>query len=217
MYSWKYKLNLGNQYTNNKQKLMEKIKLTTYTTPAGTAFYPYLFTPDTKFDANGVYNVKLKLTEKEAKPIIDMINKEITSELAKNKSTKKSEFLPYKKVDGSIEFHFKQKAKGKTKAGVEYEKKVKVFDAKGKMITTPLIVYSGSTVKVAYQIRPYFTNILGCGATLVLQAVQLLNLVEGNQSKDNFGFNQEDGFEYIETNQTVALKNGSVSEEKFDF
>jgi hypothetical protein len=85
------------------------------------------------------------------------------------------------------------------------------------MITTPLIVYSGSTVKVAYQIRPYFTNILGCGATLVLQAVQLLNLVEGNQSKDNFGFNQEDGFEYIETNQTVALKNGSVQEEKFDF
>ena len=54
---------------------MEKIKLTTYTTPAGTAFYPYLFTPDTKFDANGVYNVKLRLSEKEAKPIIDLINK----------------------------------------------------------------------------------------------------------------------------------------------
>ena len=34
---------------------MEKNKLTTYTTPAGTAYYPYLFTPDTKFDANGVY------------------------------------------------------------------------------------------------------------------------------------------------------------------
>lgn len=96
-------------------------------------------------------------------------------------------------------------------------KKVKVFDSKSKMITTPLIVYSGSTVKVAYQIRPYFTNILGCGATLVLQAVQLLNLVESNQAKDNFGFNQEDGFEYVETNQTVALKNGSVQEEKFDF
>jgi len=196
---------------------MEKNKLTTYTTPAGTAYYPYLFTPDTKFDANGVYNVKLKLTEKEAKPIIDLINKEIASELSKNKSTKKSEFLPYKKTDGGIEFHFKQKAKGKTKAGVEYEKKVKVFDAKGKIIDTPLIVYSGSTLKVAYQIRPYFTNILGCGASLILQAVQILNLVETNQAKDNFGFNQEDGFEYVETNHTVALKNGSVQEEKFDF
>jgi len=196
---------------------MEKNKLTTYTTPAGTAYYPYLFTPDTKFDANGVYNVKLKLTEKEAKPIIDLINKEIASELSKNKSTKKSEFLPYKKTDGGIEFHFKQKAKGKTKAGVEYEKKVKVFDAKGKIIDTPLIVYSGSTLKVAYQIRPYFTNILGCGASLILQAVQILNLVETNQAKDNFGFNQEDGFEYVETNHTVTLKNGSVQEEKFDF
>ena len=64
---------------------------------------------------------------------------------------------------------------------------------------------------------PYFTNILGCGASLVLQAVQILNLVETNQAKDNFGFNQEDGFEYVETNQTVQLKNGSVQEEKFDF
>jgi hypothetical protein len=196
---------------------MEKIKLTTYTTPAGIAFYPYLFTPDTKFDANGVYNVKLKLTDKESKPIIDLINKEIASESAKNKSTKKSEFLPYKKVDGGIEFHFKLKAKGKTKAGVEYEKKVKVFDAKGKVISTPINVYSGSTIKVAYQIRPYFTNILGCGASLVLQAVQVLNLVESNKAKDTFGFNQEDGFEYVETDQVIALKNGSVQEEKFDF
>jgi hypothetical protein len=196
---------------------MEKIKLSTYTTPAGIAFYPYLFTPDTKFDANGVYNVKLKLTEAEAKPIIDMINKEVVSELAKNKSTKKSEFSPYKKVEGGIEFHFKQKAKGKTKAGVEYEKKVKVFDAKGKVIALPIVVYSGSTIKVAYQIRPYFTNILGCGATLVLQAVQLLNLVETNQAKDNFGFAQEDGFEYVETNKTAPVQNVSVSEEKFDF
>ena len=194
-----------------------KNKLTTYTTPAGIAFYPYLFTPDTKFDANGVYNVKLKLTDKEAKPIIDLISKEITSELAKNKSTKKSEFLPYKKTDGGIEFHFKLKAKGKTKAGVEYEKKVKVFDAKGKVIANPLVVYSGSTMKVAYQIRPYFTNILGGGASLVLQAVQILNLVEKNQAKDTFGFNQEDGFEYVETDQVIALKNGSVQEEKFDF
>ncbi len=196
---------------------MEKNKLTTYTTPAGTAFYPYLFTPDTKFDANGVYNVKLKLKEKEAKPIIDLINKEIASEASKNKSTKKSEFMPYKKVDGGIEFHFKLKAKGKTKAGVEYEKKVKVFDAKGKVIATPINVYSGSTIKVAYQIRPYFTNILGCGASLVLQAVQILNLVEASPAKDTFGFNQEDGFEYVETDQVVALKNGSVQEEKFDF
>jgi len=199
---------------------MEKVKLTTYTSPTGTAFYPYLFTPDTKFDANGVYNIKLKLKDKEAKPIIDLINKEITSELSKNKSTKKSEYLPYKKVDGGIEFHFKQKAKGKTKSGVEYQKTVKVFDAKGKAITTPLIVYSGSIVKVAYQIRPYFTNILGCGATLVLQAVQIITLAETNQAKDNFGFTEQDGFEYEETdksNKMIVQKNGSVSEEKFDF
>ena len=86
----------------------------TYTTPVGVAFYPYIFVADTKFDANGVYNVKLRLDDKESKTIIDVIEKEIAQELVKNKSTKKSEFKPYKKVEGGYEFHFKLKAKNKT-------------------------------------------------------------------------------------------------------
>jgi len=196
---------------------METKKQMTYTTPVGVAFYPYIFVADTKFDANGVYNVKLRLDDKESKTIIDVIEKEIAQELVKNKSTKKSEFKPYKKVDGGYEFHFKLKAKNKTKTGVEYEKKVKVFDAKGKMITQPVMVYSGSTMKVAYQIKPYFTNILGCGASLALQACQIINLVEASVAKDNFGFSEEDGFEYVETDKVIAKANGTVSEEKFDF
>jgi hypothetical protein len=36
-------------------------------------------------------------------------------------------------------------------------------------------------------------------------------------AKDNFGFGEEDGFEYVETDKVIAKANGTVSEEKFDF
>ena len=38
-------------------------------TPAGTAIYPHLTQPDTKFNAMGEYKVSLSLTEDEAAPI----------------------------------------------------------------------------------------------------------------------------------------------------
>lgn len=41
--------------------------------PAGIAVFPALNKPDTKFNADGVYKVKLRVTDEEAQPLIDKV------------------------------------------------------------------------------------------------------------------------------------------------
>ena len=40
-------------------------------TPRGTAVFPHLNTPDTKFDENGVYSTKLALSDEAAAELSD--------------------------------------------------------------------------------------------------------------------------------------------------
>ena len=44
------------------------------TTAFGEAIYPYLTSPDTQYNTNGVYQVKLKVTKEEAQTDISIIN-----------------------------------------------------------------------------------------------------------------------------------------------
>ena len=102
--------------------------------------------------------------------------------------------------DKSVEFTFKLKAKVKPQSGADFEQRPKIFDAKGQPITKHLSVYSGTTMKVAFQVIPYHTNMLGTGVSLRLKAVQIIELVEGKngsgeQAEEQFGFSSEDGFE----------------------
>ena len=60
----------------------------TFTTPTGVANYPYISKPDTQFDAEGVYKVTLAVPEEEAKPIIDLINKELIAGIKALKEAK---------------------------------------------------------------------------------------------------------------------------------
>jgi len=196
--------------------MQKTIKLKTHTTSVGVAHYPYLFSPDTKFDSNGLYRTKLTLPKADAKSIVDEIEGTI-KEVASQNEGKLSPHKPYKSLeDGTVEFTFKLKAKVNTKSGTDFEQRPKVFDAKGVPITEKLSVYSGTKMKVAFQCVPYFTNMLGSGCTLRLKAVQILELVEGKGNGENveesFGFSQEDGFE-----MKPAVKNVEVSQEESDF
>lgn len=182
-------------------KLMQKtIKLKTHTTTEGIAEYPYLFSPDTKFDVNGLYRTKLTLPKIQSKPFIELVEKTI-DEVAKKNKGKLSPHKPYKVAkDGKVTFTFKLKAKVNTKNGTDFEQRPKIFDAKGIPITKTLSVYSGTKMKVAFQCVPYFTNMLGAGATLRMKAVQIIELVEGkgngeSAAEEQFGFSKEDGFE----------------------
>lgn len=196
------------------------IKHKTHTTSEGIANYPYLFSPDTKFDHNGLYRTKLVLPKIQAKPIVKLIEDTIEDVASKNKG-KLSPHKPYKSLkDGKVEFTFKLKAKVNTKSGTDFEQRPKVFDAKGKIITKTLSVYSGTKMKVAFQCIPYFTNMLGSGATLRLKAVQILELVEGKKgngddaAEEQFGFSKEDGFEIKpESNNETSQSQEETSED----
>ena len=112
------------------------------------------------------------------------------------------------------------KAKVNTKSGTDFEQRPKVFDAKGKIITKTLSVYSGTKMKVAFQCVPNFTNMLGSGATLRLKAVQIIELVEGKKgngddtAEEQFCFSKEDGFEIKpESNNETSQSQEETSED----
>jgi len=181
-------------------------------TPKGSALWAKLFRPDTKFDADGVYSIKLRLPKDQADATTDYINQVMSESLdmaKKENPTKKGSIKsgnpPYTDVydeqgneTGEVEFNFKQKAVIKTRRGT-MEKKPAVFDAKGKPIVEEVDVGNGSTVKVAYEAIPYYTAIAGAGVSLRLTAVQLVSLVQGAGGLGSFKFEEEEGYEFSES------------------
>jgi hypothetical protein len=179
------------------------------TTPAGAVFYPYVFSPDTKFNADGDYKAKLRLSGPSATKLkgqVDaLIEKALDQAREENPKRKPKEANPpYVEVlddngqeTGEVEFSFKQRAVITTKKG-PLEMKPKVFDAKGTPIIEPVVIGNGSTVKIAYEPNPYSTSI-GTGVSLRLKAMQVIELKEMNGAGDganSFGFGEEEGYEF---------------------
>ena len=184
------------------------------TTPRGVAVFPRLTRPDTKFDAGGVYTVKLRLPVAEAEGFMNTIDQWIDEALVgakadnpKKKTIKRAD-PPYKEDEeneGYILFNFKMKAKGKNRKGEVYTQKPAIYDAKGKSVTEAgLNIGGGSEVKVSFFESPFYTAAVGAGVSLRLKGVQILKLVEfGERSAASMGFEAEDdGFTY-EANDTA--------------
>jgi|TARA_B100001093_G_scaffold241460_1_gene231200 hypothetical protein len=173
------------------------------TTPKGIAFYPRLATPDTEWNKDGVYSCKLHLSETDYKAfelqINEIVNKAYKAECVKHgkESIKLSDVKkPLRVTDnGDFEIFGKQVAAKDTRKG-RLEFKVSAFDAKGNKLEEMPNVGSGSTLKMALEIYPYFTELNGFGYSLRLKAVQILDLVEYNTGDANsFGFTaEEDGY-----------------------
>jgi len=53
-------------------------------TRVGEAVFPYLTKPDTEYNSEGVYHVKLKLKKDKASELVKRINDVIAKELLKN-------------------------------------------------------------------------------------------------------------------------------------
>jgi hypothetical protein len=188
------------------------------TTPKGVARWPKVNKPDTKFDENGVYSVDLILDGKDAETLIKQITevrdagyKEIC---AKEKKAKlKLAPMPFKAEEaddgtetGRTIFKFKLKAKGKSRDGSMYERKVALFDSKG--APSKAEIWGGSTIKVAFEPRAWFVAVHGVGVALQLKAVQVIELVsKGSGDSQSFGFGKEDGYTE-ESAEIVAENNG---------
>lgn len=154
--------------------------MTTERSAWGEANFPHLNTPDTQFNSEGIYQVKLLVDKEKAQEDIKIIDKVISNELLKQNQlhpNKTDKFikapLPYKTLeDGRIQFHFKTKFKPKL---VDHN-----LDDLDKNI------WGGSIIRVNYKPVGYYVASTGLGCTLRLVAVQVKKLVEGNTSLQGF-------------------------------
>ena len=195
-----------------------------YVTDVGTAIYPYLTEPDTEFNADGEYKVKLRLAHDA--PVFDTARKELGSmqtfldemlekavEKAKqeNKGRIKEADAPYQ-IDedtGDLLVNFKLKARGTTRDGKEFTQAPALFDAKGKPFEGEAI-WGGSRIKVSFEVVPFYTKLIGAGITLRLKAVQIIELRQGGgASAEDYGFGEEEGYEA----EDEADDNGFASED----
>jgi len=192
-----------------KRKALEK-----FITPKGTAVYPRLSSPDTKFKPAGEYSAKIRLSSEDAAPMMAKIDGLIEEaykaeqdrlvKAGKKAAAKTLKYAdkPYKEVldddgeaTGEIEFNIKMKAQYTKKDGTVVKIAPKLFDASTPPKSLPLstAIWGGSTIKVAGEFNPFATAI-GVGMSLRLSAVQVIKLVSGGSSSaSDYGFDGEEG------------------------
>jgi hypothetical protein len=113
---------------------------------------------------------------------------------------------------GLISFKFKMKAKVTSKKGDVIEMSPAIFDSQNKPVKG-VPVFSGSQIQVAYEIFPYYTAIAGCGVSLRLKAVRVLELVSANQDGSGyFGDAAEGGYEYEEQAEAAAANDSDADD-----
>ena len=189
---------------------MEKPK--TYTSPFGKAIYPHINKADVKWKPEGEFHVDLEVDGGKALELITLIDKCVekafTEEKKKGKRKNlKKATLPYKKENDKYIFKFKMKAKGtNSKTGEAFTQRPAIFDSELKPLNKDLIVWGGSTLRVSFFPREWYTPLLGAGCSLRMKSVQVKNLVEGSSMTGS-----SQGFEKVEGDSST--KNESDEEE----
>lgn len=169
-----------------------------FVSPKGRFVYPWLSTPDTKFDADGVYRLKLAVPAAEAGDLVNMLESRQSEHLQNNKAkVNKPGSLPWELNEEANEylFTFKMKAKVTPKVGDSFTQRPAIFDASGQACSD-LRIGGGTIGKVSFEIIPFANKMIGAGLSLRLKGVQILNLVEyGSAGADAYGFEEEEGYE----------------------
>lgn len=193
--------------------MAKKQKLPMFISPKGVGQYPYLLRYDDRFDADGVFSVKLILDADEdseylesltaaAQEAYDNAIKELKA-AKKVKQAKELEMhIPFSEQyddegqeTGKVIVNFKMKAKVTPKNGDEFTQKPDVFDAGKKPVAADTRIGSGSIMKIAYNVIPYYNAATkSAGVSLRLKAAMILELVEyGTSDADSYGFDDEEG------------------------
>lgn len=181
-------------------------------TPLGTAQYPWLNRPDTKFKEHGEYKVNLIVPKKEGEAFIKKVEAHVKAE-AKAAKAKKLANMPWEmetddQGDETGNIILKCKATNKlNKDGELWDRKPVLFDAKGNK--TDVQVGGGSKIKVNVELYTWNVSSTGFGVTLQINAVQIIELVElkTGASAETYGFEEEEGFEAgenMEEDETVS-------------
>ncbi len=171
---------------------------TTNISEIGEAIYPHLNKPDVRFSEAGEYKVTLKVAKSDATAMLKLYNSAIEDALKLAEQNHKGKGIknapkPFTEEDKFVFFKFKMKATGvNQKTKEKFSQRPQLFDAKKNPIPLSTIIWGGSKMRVAFNLVPYYTPMLGAGITARLKAVQVISLVEG---KDSNLFSKEDGYE----------------------
>lgn len=157
-------------------------------TPKGTAQWPWLINPDTKFDDNGKYKTDILFSKNDAKDLMAKCKELFLDEFGE--TSIKAAKWPFSVDEESGGVRFRAKSSNKPA----------LFDSQGQVIKGNLNVGTGSTIKVAGVLSTYSAG-GNTGVTMYLNAVQVIDLVEFGSN----AFSAEDGG-YVHTEQQV---NGS--------
>ena len=173
---------------------------TKFTTPKGIAIYPWLQPdrPDTAFDPEGKYKVSLKMSEAEAKPLMELI-KQVKAD---NFAPKDKVHLPFSTDEETGDIIFK----------VQSKYKPKYVDSSGSPIPEDKVplMFGGSELKAKGMLDPYSGS--SKGISMRLSAVQVINPVSGDGG---------DSFDAVDGGYVAGgADNGSTTkddDEDFDF
>ena len=194
---------------------------TTNISEIGEAIYPHLNKPDVRFSEAGEYKVTLKVAKSDATAMLKLYNSAIEDALKLAEQNHKGKGIknapkPFTEEDKFVFFKFKMKATGvNQKTKEKFSQRPQLFDAKKNPIPLSTLIWGGSKIRVAYNLVPYYTPMLGAGVTARLKAVQVISLVEG---KDSNLFSKEDGYETTPEPKAEVISNEtSEVQESKDF
>ena len=183
---------------------------TTNISEIGEAIYPHLNKPDVRFSEAGEYKVTLKVAKSDATAMLKLYNSAIEDALKLAEQNHKGKGIknapkPFTEEDNYVFFKFKMKATGvNQKTKEKFSQRPQLFDAKKNPIPLSTIIWGGSKMRVAFNLVPYYTPMLGAGITARLKAVQVISLVEG---KDSNLFSKEDGYETTPEPKAEVISN----------
>ena len=101
-----------------------------FVSPSGRFVYPWLTTPDTKFDADGVYRLKLAVAADEAAELVALLEEKYEANLQNNNAKVREEGArPWELDDATNEylFTFKMKASVTTKSDAIAARRIRII------------------------------------------------------------------------------------------
>jgi hypothetical protein len=195
-------------------------------TPEGTAVFPALQTPDTKFNENGVYKADLAVPLQEAEPLMEKladIHKSWTGKAPKKSDNTMWYFETDKETGeetGNVVFKLRVKNIIRKRDGKMIDRRPKLFDASLRPIDVN--PWGGTRMVVSFDVYEWAAN--QRGVSLQPVGVQIINLVQGGASADPeaMGFKaRDDGFQadssVMDSNDDTEAADVEVDETDGDY
>lgn len=177
---------------------MAQQKKLTFNTSKGIAMYPWLNKADYQFDSNGQYKVNLRVSNDDAKPLMDAVRQAAKDAFGAKAANAR---LPFKTDEDT----------GDTIIVTKSKYKPKFVDSSGQIISENNVpaIYGGSTLKLAGTMYPYTAG-GNSGVSLQLAGVQIIELSEGNAGNFNFA-SEEGGFVAANDNEPQDAEEGDYN------